>query len=72
MYIRYTMCVHTLGIAQHGHPTSKRCQRADFTNQATYIYFLYTLTCYVLVTKKKTWNIELYIYPHKTDSIDVS
>ena len=49
MYIKYTMYMHTLGIAQHG---------AGFTNLATQIYFPYTLTCYLLMTKRKTWNIE--------------
>ena len=30
MYIRYSMCVLRLGIAQHGEPISMVCQRADF------------------------------------------
>jgi len=32
IYIRHTMCVHTLGFAQQWHPTSKRCQRSGFTS----------------------------------------
>ena len=53
------MCVLRLGIAQHGEPISMVCQRADFTNQATQIYLLYILTCYFLLTKRKTGNTEL-------------